>query len=254
MELTGCGSQRYPQKVILALSMLGYITKCSVVIVCHHGYQYDVDYWKFKKWDKEFSVDIPFDCEKETTCEIPDYGNEWLYQKQIDTFNSMEVDEVFFSDLMKEKDDVLCNYSKDKVSRTNNLNHINDMETLYHKKEGLGRILIDEEEGRLYSIMTRMKSDYRHGGFLSINGEKFKEVDLSNSQPTLLGLMVKRKQQEREVEFKSLWLENAVKGDFYEWLMDITGLIELRTDDIIIKLEKTISKDKKSKKTTVRES
>ena len=92
MELTGCGSQRYPQKVILALSMLGYITKMfRSYSVGNHGYQYEVDYWKFKKWDKEIFVDIPFDCEKETTCEIPDYGNEWLYQKQIDTFNSMEV-------------------------------------------------------------------------------------------------------------------------------------------------------------------
>ena len=35
--------------------------------------------------------------------------------------------------------------------------------------------------------------------------------------------------------------------------MDITGLTELSTDDIIIKLEGTISKDKKSKKKIVRE-
>ena len=47
--------------------------------------------------------------------------------------------------------------------------------------------------------------------------------------------------------------EHAVKGDFYEWLIDITGLTDLQTDEIILKLEETISKDKKSKKKAVRE-
>ena len=255
IKKTGYKSQRYPQKVILALSLMGYITKLfRSYSVGHHGYQYEVDYWKFKKWDSDVFVDIPFDGEKETPCPIPDYGNEWLYRKQIDTFNSMELDEIFFSDLMKKRDEYLGKTClNDKVSKTKNLNHINDMETLYHKKEGLNSIVIDGQEGRLYSIMTRMKSDYRHGGFLSINGKQFKEVDLSNSQPTLLGLMVKRKQQEIGHDFKSLWLEHAVKGDFYEWLIDVTGLTGLQTDEIIRNLEETISKDKKSKKKHVRE-
>ena len=56
---TGYKSQRYPQKVILALSLMGYITNLfRSYSVGHHGYQYEVDYWKFKKWDKEFFVDV----------------------------------------------------------------------------------------------------------------------------------------------------------------------------------------------------
>ncbi|MCH5234809.1 MAG: hypothetical protein J1E16_05905 [Muribaculaceae bacterium] len=254
IKRTGYQSQRYPQKVILALSLMGYITKMRrSYSVAHHGYQYEIDYWKFKKWDKDFFVDIDLDEEKETPCSIPDFGDEWLYRKQIETFKAMEVDEVFFSDLMKEKDEALSNYSKETVSKSKNLNHINDMETLYHRKEGLNKIIIDGQDGRLYSIMTRMKSDYRHGGILSIDGEKFKEVDLSNSQPTLLGLMVKRKLNEKNQEFNSLWLEHAVKGDFYEWLVDITGIGEMQIDDIILKLEEVIDKNKKSKKKHVRE-
>ena len=78
---TGYKSQRYPQKVILALSMLGYITNLfRSYSVVHHSYQYEVDYWKFKQWDKDIFVDVPFDVERETSYEIPDYGNKWLYR------------------------------------------------------------------------------------------------------------------------------------------------------------------------------
>lgn len=97
IKRTGYKSQRYPQEFILALSLMGYITKMRrSYSVAHHGYQYDVDYWKFKKWDKDFFVDIDLDEEKETPGSIPDFGDEWLYCKQIETFKAMEVDEVFF--------------------------------------------------------------------------------------------------------------------------------------------------------------
>ena len=251
---TGYLSQRYPQKVILALSLMGYITRMiRSYSVGNHGYQYEVDYWKFKKWDTDFFEDIEFEEEKKTTLTIPIFGDEWLYTKQIETFKSMEVDVSFFSDLMKDKDEILSNLSNDRDSKSKNLNHINDMEILYHKKDGLDRIVIDGAEGRLYSIMTRIKSYYRHGGFLSINGEKFKEVDLSNSQPTLLGLMEKRKLNEAGKEFNSLWLEHALKGNFYEWLVDITGLGEMEIDDILLKFEEVINKNKKSRKRHVKE-
>ena len=258
IKRTGYKSQRYPQKVILALSLLDYITKmnCSYS-VGNHGYQYEVDYWKFKKWDKDFFVDIHFEEDKDYfTCEIPEFGDEWLWDKQIDTLNSIEVDEGLYSSLMTDKDNILGgsvsrkDLSKDELKK---LSLINNIENLYHKTESGMRITIDGPEGRLYSIMTRMKSDYRHGGFFSINGEKFKEVDLSNSQPTLLGLMVKRKHQEDNPEFNSLWLEHAVKGDFYEWLVDITGLVNVPIDEIIKNLSEEISKNKKSKKKKVRE-
>ena len=225
---------------------MGFITRMiRSFSVGHHGYQYEVDYWKFKKWDIDFFIDVELKKKKETTCLIPEFGEEWLYRKQIETFRAMEVDEVLFSDLMKEKDEALSNYSKETVSKSKNLNHINDMETLYHKKKGLDRIVINGQEGRLYSIMTRMKSDYRHKGVLSINGEIFKEVDLSNSQPTLLGLIVKRKLNEAGQEFKSLWLQHALNGDFYEWLVDFTGIGEMQIDEILLKLEEVINKSKK---------
>ncbi|MCM1222298.1 MAG: hypothetical protein NC548_48310, partial [Lachnospiraceae bacterium] len=134
------------------------------------------------------------------------------------------------------------------------LKHFNDIENLHHKTDSGMNITIDGANGRLYSIMTRMKSEYRHGGFFTINGERFKEVDISNSQPTLLGLRVKRKKQELGNTLNSLWMEHALKGDFYEWLIDITGLLKDRSvDDIISEYNNHISKNKKSKKKKVRE-
>ena len=86
IKRTGYQSQRYPQKVILALSLMGYITKMRrSYSVGNHGYQYEVDYWKFKKWDKDFFVDIDLDDENETPCVIPEFCDEWLWDKRIET-------------------------------------------------------------------------------------------------------------------------------------------------------------------------
>ena len=74
---TGYLSQRYSQKVLLALSLMGYITKMRrSYSVGHHGYQYEVNYWKFKKWDKDFFMDIEFEEDKVFTCVEPEFGDE----------------------------------------------------------------------------------------------------------------------------------------------------------------------------------
>ena len=54
IKKTGYKSQRYPQKVILSFSLLGYIKgmRCNYS-VGNHGYIYDVDYWKFKNWGED---------------------------------------------------------------------------------------------------------------------------------------------------------------------------------------------------------
>ena len=251
MELTGCGSQRYPQKVILALSMLGYITKMfRSYSVGHHGYQYDVDYWKFKKWDKEFFDDVQLDDRDSFPFEVPSYVDEWLWDKQIKTLKSILVDEHVYSSMMSMKDDILGgtvsrrDLDKDELKK---LSLIHDIENLYHKTDSCMRITVDGEEGRLYSIMTRMKSEYRHNGTFTIDGERFKEVDLCNSQPTLLGLMVKQKHKETHPDFHSEWLNHCLKGDFYEWVVDVTCLNDYTYEEIVSKFQSTINKNKKIK-------
>lgn len=221
----------------------------------HHGYLYDVDYWKYKGWGCETFEDVCFD--EETPCPIPDYADEWLYATQMKTIKSIKVDDCLLSVAMKEKDALLGNLSSSRDTDScfyKKLKLINDIENLHHKTESGLRITADGATGRTYSIMTRLRSDVRHGNYLTIDGEGFKEVDLSNAQPTLLGLRVKRKLKEQGKVLHSLWLGHALMGDFYEWLIDITCLLEDRSvDDIISDYNDLVSKNKKSKKKKVRE-
>ena len=54
IKKTGYKSQRYPQKVILALSMMGFIKglQCNYS-TSNHGYIYEVDYLKYRNWNQE---------------------------------------------------------------------------------------------------------------------------------------------------------------------------------------------------------
>lgn len=250
------GCQKYPQKVILALSMMGYIKGLSCnYSKGHHGYLYDVDYWKYKGWGKDFFVDLGETCDSPCPSSIvpvnPVSAGEWLWEKQVNTFRMMEVDEDFYSHVQAQKDSILGRgVFRDKMSSVDlkKLSLINDMENLYHKTDRCMNPTIDGVGGRFYSIMTGLKSNVRHGNFLSIGGVGFKEVDLSNSQPTLLGLMVKKKLEVQGIRVNSMWLKHALSGDFYEWLVDITHLIDhYSVDEIISSLENKASKLGKSK-------
>ena len=243
---TGYKSQRYPQKVILTISLLGYIKgmRCNYS-VGNHGYIYDVDYWKFRNWGEDFFIDISFDGENEIY-EFPDYGNEWLWSKQIETIKSMDIEDGFFHSKMMEKEKHLTTTETDKQKLKDikkSLDNIHKLETLKHKTEGCLKISIDGAEGRLYSIMTRMKSEYRHNGCIRINGERLKEVDLSSAQPTLLGLMVKNEHP----DLVSQWLEHCLSGDFYEWIISITGLSSYSFEEISSNFQRVIDRNMKRK-------
>lgn len=252
------GSQKYPQKVIIALSMMGYIKGLSCnYSKGHHGYLYDVDYWKYKGWGNDFFVDMDLGETTDSPCSSsidsvnPVSAGEWLWEKQVITFRLMRVDEDFYSHVQAQKDSILGRgVSRDKMSSVDlkKLSLINDVENLYHKTDRCLNPTIDGDDGRFYSIMTGLKSNVRHGNILSIEGVGFKEVDLSNSKPALLGLMVKKKLEEKGIEFNSMWLKHALSGDFYEWLVDITHLIDYYSvDDIIRNLEDKVSRLGKSK-------
>lgn len=258
IKRTGFNSQRYPQKVILALSMMGFIRGVSCGYSNgHHGYMYDIDYWKYKGWGYDFFVDMDIEeiscspCQSHFDPVNPVLGDKWLLEKQINTIKQMEVDEDFFSHVQFQKDSILgSGVSREKMSSVDvkKLCFINDVENLYHKTDRCLNATIDGESGRFYSIMTGLKSNVRHGNILSIGGVKFKEVDLSNSQPTLLGLMVKKKLDEAGIKFNSMWLRHALSGDFYEWLVDITHLIDhYSVDEIVKNLDDKVSRLGKSR-------
>ena len=252
-EKTGLKTDRFFQKVILSLSLMRYIKdgglKCNYSSG-NHGYIYQVDYMKWKGvemdlWSSEPEhVNSPIDeyewmgPEKVNNIidrEYNDVEKEWLLEKQLNTIRSMKIDRNVFRSMMKKKDEILS----DVESRTWNckeLNQINNLERLHQRKKSIYNVNIDGPEGRLYSVMTNLKSDWRKNGTLHINGEGFCEVDLSSLHPTLFGLYVKNEFP----DIRSRWIEHCLKGDFYEWVIDITGIGNFTVERLIKELESIV--------------
>ncbi len=247
---TGLNTDRFFQKVILSLSLMGYIKeeglKCNYSSG-NHGYIYQIDYMKWKGIDQDLwkpeqddTLD-PFEeyewvfPEKYDDREYTEIEKEWLVEKQLKTILSMSIDKNVFKNMMKRKDEILS----DLTSRTWNckeLHHINNLERLYHKKKSCMNININGSEGRLYSVMTNLKSDWRKNGTLHINGEGFCEVDLSSLHPTLFGLHILKEHP----DMSSQWVEHCLKGDFYEWVIDITGIGVYSIDKVLRELERIV--------------
>ena len=73
--------------------------------------------------------------------------------------------------------------------------------------------------------MVGMGKDYRRN-CLHLEGERIVEVDISSSQPTLIGLKVKK-----ETGTTTQWLSHCLSGDFYEWVKKITG-VKVKRDKV----------------------
>lgn len=237
---TGLKTDRFFQKVILSLSLMGYIKEGGLksnYSSGNHGYIYQVDYMKWKGleqdiWESEPTcTQDPFDefewvypdaCAIDRQYTVTD--REWLVEKQLKTIRSMSIDKAVFKSMMRRKDEYLSDPDM-KTWHSKELGQINDLERLQQRKESIMNIKIDGADGRLYSVMTNLKSDWRKNGTLNIRGEAFCEVDLSSLHPTLFGLHVMNKCP----GIRSQWVEHCLKGDFYEWVIDITGIGEYST-------------------------
>ena len=229
---TGLNTDRFFQKVILSLSLMDYIKgiKCNYSSG-NHGYIYQVNYLKLKGLDKDLWSYEPnqvtdlfeeyewVDTEHDQDREYTDVEKEWLVEKQLNTIKSMSIDRKVFQSEMEKKDEILSDPTK-KTWNSKELHHINNLEKLYHRRKSRMTIKIDGDDGRLYSVMTNLKSQWRKDGTLHIKGEGFCEVDMSSLHPTLFGLMVR----EKYPQVHSQWVEHCLEGDFYEWVMDITGI------------------------------
>ena len=240
IKKTGYKSQRYPQKVILALSMMGFIKglKCNYS-TSNHGYIYEVYYLKYRNWNQELyevvSVEEDNDDDKpDTPTDLTETEREWLLDKQIKTIKSIRVDNDLFRSLMKKRETYLSNPQTKTSELQKELNLIYDLESIHYKTDSAFRVKIDGEQGRLYSVMTRLKSDYRINGTLHIKGEGFSEVDISSAQPALLGLILK----EKHPDIHSQWLEHCLAGDFYKWVFDITGMENYAVEQVVDELLK----------------
>lgn len=249
---TGFNSQNYFQQVILSLYLMGYITeegiKCNQSSG-YHGKIFSVYYYKWmdglniiSKSEKcnedpfeylEWNMPAPPDELPER--EYSDLENTWLVKKQFETFNAMSVDKGIYSNLMKRKSDILQDPNA-KTWYSKEIKHLNTLEKIYKRSKYRFSIKITGEDDRLYSLMTNLKSDWRKNGMLTIEGEGFSEVDMSSLHPTLFGLMVKRENP----DIKSQWVEHCLNGDFYEWVIDISGIDAYPIERFIQELDKNV--------------
>lgn len=250
-EKTGIRSDHFFHKVIMSLSLMGYIKgiKCNYSSG-NHGIIYNIDYLKWEGLDKDLWSSEPTPTpdtldnlewvEPEPSYDQPDriYSDiekEWLIEKQLKTIKSISVDKSEYWCMMKKKDQYLQDPTL-KTWKEKELNHIDSIERLYHKSRGCFNVSIKSDKTRCYTVMCNLKSDKRTNGTLLINGEKLCEVDLSSLHPTLFGLHVK----ERHGDLKSEWLDHCLKGDFYEWVIEITGLNKEPVEKLIRYLNKSI--------------
>ena len=251
------GNKVYPQRVILLLGMTGIFTgvKTNYLHVNDktrdHGREYYVDIDKLKEWTSTSTE--PADNFSETCSSMNDdvwvqsasadsddfdYSfveknddasrqswslyDDWFSYRQYETISSISVIPEcyvracqFIStctykmlDAVKVKDK-----KKDLRGRYRNCQWIINL----HNGD-VGCCKVDDKGGRYYTMMVCMGKDYRRA-CLQMDGERIVEVDVSSSQPTLIGLKIKK-----DTGKTTEWLKHCLLGDFYEWVKDLTGV------------------------------
>ena len=225
-------SKIYAHKVILALGLMGVFEKVKENYSHSkdnpHGYQYEVEYFKWAELMKGVSrgnVSMSLDIEVDWT------GYEdWFGERQFETIKSMTVeqkvyeqaktylekfDDFFFTTTLKADEK---KHLTDKWFAARSLTAIAEHDTYHMLRHSDDSEDNDEEKmihnaGRYYTCLTNMKGEVRREALL-IDGEQVVEVDISSAQPAMLGLLLR----ERYPNVKSAWLSHCEKGDFYEWI------------------------------------
>ncbi len=248
----GKGNKVYPQRVILALGMMGIFTgvKTNYLYVNDktkdHGRIYDVDLDRLKEWTTSLTglPDETYETSV-TSMEPPSFAysctdsdfdfsfleveddkswtlyDDWFSIRQRDTISSLEVIPECYE--MARKLLETSSYVKveelgdnDKKMFKSQYRNCKWLVSLSNGK--VGTCKVDDKGGRFYSMMVGLGKDYRRN-YLHLDGERIVEVDVSSSQPTLIGLKVKK-----ETGITSQWLSHCLKGDFYEWVTALTGV------------------------------
>lgn len=80
---------------------------------------------------------------------------------------------------------------------------------------GIKFISVDDTSNRLHCNLTNIDSKLRK--FFTIHGEKLAQVDISNSQPLFLGMVMKNNKMVDPVELDQ-YLKLVCSGQFYEYL------------------------------------
>lgn len=258
------GNKVYPQRVILALGLMGIFTgvKSNYLHLNDktrdHGREYYVNVDKLAEWTmtstepagnfSETSSSMNDDVwvqSASTDSDDFDYSfveknddasrqswslyDDWFSYRQYETISSISVIPEcyvracqFIStctykmlDAVKVKDK-----KKDLRGRYRNCQWIINL----HNGD-VGCCKVDDKGGRYYSMMVCMGKDYRRA-CLQMDGERIVEVDVSSSQPTLIGLKIKK-----DTGKTTEWLKHCLSGDFYEWAKGITG-VKVKRDQV----------------------
>lgn len=228
-------SKIYAHKVILALGLMGLLDgvkeNYSNSRDYGHGYNYDINYFKWVEMMKGVSrgnVSVSLDVDVDWS------GYEdWFGERQFETITSMSVDskiyeqaksylekydKYFFTTTLKEGE---RKHFTDKWFAAKSVTAIAEQDTYYMLRHSDDSEDNDDEKlifnaGRYYTCLTNMHGEIRKE--LCIDGEQVVEVDVSSAQPTMLGLLLRK----RYPDVKSEWLEHCEKGDFYEWIGGLT--------------------------------
>ncbi len=259
------GNKVYPQRVILALGMMGIFTglKTNYLHINDktqdHGREYYVDFDKLKAWNMTSTEPASNFCETITSSPVEniwtmtssadsddfDYsfleGNDeasrqswslypdWFSYRQYDTISSITVIPECYEKACQFI--TSCTYQmfsaiKDKDKKKDLRGRYRNCQWLInlHNKD-VGCCNVDDKGGRFYSLMVGMGKEFRRN-CLILDGERIVEVDVSSSQPTLIGLKIKK-----DTDKTTVWLQHCLKGDFYEWVKGITG-VKVKRDQV----------------------
>lgn len=213
---------RYSQKVILALGMMGYFTKIKKNYSnsgkgSSHGIIFEIDQLKLHHWNNELSQMVKVD---RPDVNLDDCA-EWKWKEQYETILEIKV-APHYLDLAKRFLTEFTNYEKENDVRLKRGEKFCASEALVNigsksTYDIIANHTIDKYGGRFYTLMTNVRKELRHN-CITLDMERLCEVDVCSAQPTFLGLYIK----DKEGVFTE-WLQHCLSGDFYKWIKKITA-------------------------------
>ena len=253
------GNKVYPQRVILALGMMGIFTGLKINYLHindkarDHGREYYVDIDKLKEWTSTSTSIEPAENFSETSSSMND--DVWVQSSSADSddfdysfveknddasrqswslyddwFSYRQYEAISSISVLPECYERACQFIssctyqmfsaiKDKDKKKELRGRYRNCQWIVNIHNGnVGCCKVDDKGGRFYSLMVCIGKDYRRA-CLQLDGERIVEVDVSSSQPTLIGLKTKL-----DTGITTEWLKHCLSGDFYEWVKEITGV------------------------------
>ena len=253
-----CTSELFSKRVLLALGIMGYITKLD----CWYSYNlgddrnrpnhYLIDRDKLMTWEVP-GLDEEGNTVTRTVSSIPEWemthteavtfqtrGDDpdrtswtmhpdWLSERQYESICSVTVDKDGIrdsSDWMFNWDDFIDYYNlgdqekEETDSQWISYQRIRDLSL--HKVGGCLDDSMRDDGRQPYAgrFYSTMTTIKKEDRhhYLRLDGELVTEVDVSSAQPTFLGILMYRK-----TGVKTTWLKKCLEGQFYEWIAEKTN-------------------------------